>query len=201
VNLINACDFHENCYGEQFCQECFIYGWCCWECKKPFKYEDCEDDGPAEDGICWSCFEKKKEQRIQFEKMSYGYLYCFSNESMPGIVKVGMTKQTPEITLNEANSFVTWRPPTTYKLEFAKKVLNPKKKETALHSLLSLYAERINPEREFFRVSTEKVKEFFDLIDGDWVKDHEEDSENRICLCLSCGGIIRNRIIDNNTIN
>lgn len=112
--------------------------------------------------------------------MTYGYLYCFSNQSMPGILKVGMTERTPEIRLNEANSSDTWRPPSPYKIELAKKVLNPKQKETTLHNLLSQYTERINPKREFFRVSLEEVKTFFDLIDGDlWVKCPEEDEEDK----------------------
>ena len=110
--------------------------------------------------------------------MTDGYLYCFSNQSMPGILKVGMTERTPKIRLNEANSSDTWRPPTPYKIEFAKKVLNPKQKETTLHNLLSQYTERINPKREFFRVSSEEVKTFFDLIDGDlWVKEDPEEEE------------------------
>ena len=112
--------------------------------------------------------------------MTGGYLYCFSNESMPGILKIGMTERTPEIRLNEANSSDTWRPPTPYKIEFAKKVLNPKQKEATLHNLLSQYTERINPKREFFRVSLEEIKTFFELIDGDlWVKlINEEDEED-----------------------
>jgi hypothetical protein len=97
---------------------------------------------------------------------------------MPGILKIGMTERTPEIRLNEANHHDTWRPPTPYKIEFAKKVLNPKQKETTLHKLLSQYTERINPRGEFFRVSTEEVETFFDLIDGDlWVKEPEEEEE------------------------
>ena len=44
--------------------------------------------------------------------MSFGYVYCFSNESMKGILKVGMTERTPNIRLNEANASDTWRPPT-----------------------------------------------------------------------------------------
>ena len=112
--------------------------------------------------------------------MSDGYLYCFSNDSMPGILKVGMTERTPEIRLNEANSSDTWRPPTPYEIEFAKKVLNPKQKETTLHNLLSQYTDRINPKREFFRVSPEEVKTFFDLIDGDfWVKHSVEENKNK----------------------
>ena len=118
--------------------------------------------------------------------MSFGYIYCFSNESMKGILKVGMTERTPDIRLNEANATDTWRPPTPYKIEIAKKVLNPKQKETTLHLLLSQYTERINPKREFFRVSSEEVKTFFELMDGElWLKTEElteeftdEDTEN-----------------------
>jgi len=105
-----------------------------------------------------------------------GYIYCFSNPSMPGILKVGMTDRTPEIRLFEANGPDTWRPPTPYKIVFAKKVLNPYQKETTLHAILSQNAERINPKREFFRVSQEEVKTLFDLIDGElWVENTPEE--------------------------
>lgn len=114
--------------------------------------------------------------------MNEGYIYCFSNKSMLGILKVGMTERTPDVRLNEANSSDTWRPPTPYKIEFAKKVSNPKQKEITLHILLSQYTERINPRREFFRVSSEEVKEFFNLMDGDlWIEkkeDNDIDNDN-----------------------
>jgi hypothetical protein len=100
--------------------------------------------------------------------MTEGYIYCFSNDSMPDIVKLGMTERTPKVRLNEANSSNTWKPPTPYKLEFAKKVLNPKQKESTLHILLEKYTEKVNSKREFFRISTENLRLFFDLIDGEW---------------------------------
>ena len=107
-----------------------------------------------------------------------GYIYCFSNFSMSGILKIGMTERTPEIRLKEANMSDTWRPPTPYVIEFAKKVNNPKEKEKTLHILLSQYTERINPKREFFKVSLEEVKTFFDLMDGDfWIKNINIDNE------------------------
>ena len=110
-----------------------------------------------------------------------GYIYCISNETMPGLLKVGMTEQTPELILNEANNSGTWTVPS-FKIVIAKKVLNPKQKELTLHKLLSQYAERADPNREFFRVSQEEIKTFFDLIDGElWVetleKEKEEDEE------------------------
>lgn len=36
--------------------------------------------------------------------MTDKYLYCFSNQSMPGILKVGMTKRTPEIRLKRSQN-------------------------------------------------------------------------------------------------
>ena len=114
--------------------------------------------------------------------MTEGYIYCFSNVSMPGILKVGMTERTPEIRLGEANASDTWRPPTPYSVEFAKKVLNAHGKEKTLHTLLEQYTDRIHPRREFFRVSLEEVRKFFDLMDGEmWtetrVEVEEEDEE------------------------
>jgi hypothetical protein len=108
-----------------------------------------------------------------------GYLYCFSNESMPGILKVGMTERIPNMRLNEANTSDTWRPPTPYKFEFAKKVYNPKQKERTLHMLLSKYTERINPRREFFRVSLEEVNTFFELMDGELYIKNITKEENK----------------------
>ena len=105
----------------------------------------------------------------------YGYIYCFSNPSMPGIVKIGMTERIPEDRLSEANASDTWRPPTPYKIEFAKKVLDASRKEKILHTLLEEYTDRINSRREFFRVSPEKVRNFFDLMDGEMCVEDEED--------------------------
>ena len=108
-----------------------------------------------------------------------GYLYCFTNVSMPGIVKVGMTgalERTPELRAKELSS--SSGVPTPFKVEFAKLVSEPKKKETTLHRLLEQYTKRINNRREFFKVSPEIVKTFFDLIDGDlWVNSQEDEGE------------------------
>ena len=107
--------------------------------------------------------------------MAYGYIYCFSNVSFPGILKVGMTERTPE---DRAKEIFKTGVPTPFKIELAKKVLNPKQKETTLHKLLSQYTERTDPKREFFRVSTEEVKTFFDLMDGEeWVETSIEEEE------------------------
>lgn len=95
-----------------------------------------------------------------------GWIYCISNPAMPGLLKIGMTERTPDIRLSEANTSNTWLP-MPFILEMAKRVTNPEQKEKTLHKLLEQYTERINPRREFFRVTLEEVKVFFDLIDGE----------------------------------
>jgi hypothetical protein len=137
---------------------------------------------------------------------------------MPNILKIGMTERTPDLRLNEANNSGTWTIPS-YKIVIAKKVLNPKQKELTLHMLLSQYTERIHPKREFFRISPEEVKTFFDLIDGDLLgkdpededeedEDEEEDEENKknkekgcrdMTKCFSDGQRLRHTIGINKT--
>jgi hypothetical protein len=103
---------------------------------------------------------------------SEGYVYCFSNPSFVGIVKIGMTTRYIEERLQEANHCGTWGPPTPYLIEFAKKVNNPREKEKVLHRLLEKYSERVNTNREFFKISVIDARLFFDLIDGEyWNKD------------------------------
>jgi hypothetical protein len=107
--------------------------------------------------------------------MNSGYIYCFSNDSMPGIFKIGMTERNPCERLKEANTPDTWRPPTQYKIELFKKVNNLKQNETRIHSFFSNY--RINPKREFFRVSIEKIKYIFGAIE-DYVVNEVKTQEN-----------------------
>jgi hypothetical protein len=89
-----------------------------------------------------------------------GYIYCFSNESMPNIFKIGMTTRTPEERLTEANSSSTWKPPTPYKIVFVKRVSNPLQCEKKIHNILSIC--RINKKREFFHGPLEEIKGLID---------------------------------------
>ena len=96
-----------------------------------------------------------------------GYIYCISNlDIMPGIYKVGVTMRSPLDRLKEANSSDTWKIPS-YKIEFAKKVTNPKEKERTLHRLMEKFMKRVHPRREFFRGDINDIKEVFKLMDGD----------------------------------
>jgi len=132
-----------------------------------------------------------------------GYLYCFSNSSMPGILKIGMTERSPKIRLNEANTTDTWRPPTKYKIEFAKFVNNPIEKEKTVHLLLEKYTERVDPRREFFRTSSQEVLNLFELMDGEWYSEQNNEVNLKGCRdmrkCFKHGQRIRHTIGSTNT--
>jgi hypothetical protein len=102
-----------------------------------------------------------------------GWIYCLSNPCMPGILKVGMTERTPEERIKELYTTGVALP---FKVEFAKKVKYPKAKESTLHILLEQYTDRINPRREFFRVSPEEIMKFFDLMDGEMLTEKQEEN-------------------------
>ena len=137
----------------------------------------------------------------------YGYVYCLSNSSYhTDLLKVGMTMRSPADRVRE---LYTTGVPTPFKVEFAKKVLNPKQKEKTLHNILSQYHTSYHG-REFFRVSLEEVRTFFDLMDGErWVnnslsfEDEEESSTPTKCRvmskCFTDGQRIRHTIGINKT--
>lgn len=95
--------------------------------------------------------------------MSVGYVYCLSNPSMPGILKIGYTERAVEERLQEANSSGTWGPPTDYAIETSKFVSEPNHKEKLIHKILA--ENRVNPRKEFFRVDIEKVHLLFGLME------------------------------------
>lgn len=107
-----------------------------------------------------------------------GWVYCISNPEMPTLLKIGMTDRTPQERLAEANRSDTWRPPVDFKIEFAKKVKNALKKEKTIHKLLEQYNERVNRSREFFRISTEKARLYFELMDGEWWESTEHSNDD-----------------------
>jgi hypothetical protein len=99
------------------------------------------------------------------EENGDGYIYCMSNPSMPGILKCGKTKRTPQQRLFEANIADTWRPPTPYNIEFAKKVYNVDHEEKLMHRMMK--DTRIHHLHEFFKNSVEEVRKIFDEFEGE----------------------------------
>lgn len=97
-----------------------------------------------------------------------GYIYCFSNDTMENIYKIGFTTRTPLMRLKEANRGDTWSLSNKFNIEFAKEVGDCREKERKIHKLLSLVGERVSDNREFFKISLEVVRSVFELMDGRW---------------------------------
>lgn len=93
-----------------------------------------------------------------------GYIYCMSNESMPGLLKIGMTMESPDERAKELSS--STGVPTPFRVEISKCVMEPYEKEQLIHKLLGELGFRVNERREFFNCSLKSVEYLFALIDG-----------------------------------
>ena len=80
-----------------------------------------------------------------------GYVYAMSNESMPGLIKVGFTTNDPR---TRASELYTTGVPTPFIVEFAVLVDDPIWTEKAFHEMYDEY--RVKG-REFFELSLTDV--------------------------------------------
>ena len=83
------------------------------------------------------------------------WIYVLSNASMPGAVKIGYTKTSPDIRAKQLSSSTGVASP--FKVEHAFQCFNAESLEGELHKFFDSY--RINNNREFFRLSLKEVKE------------------------------------------
>lgn len=98
-----------------------------------------------------------------------GYIYCFSNESLDGIYKIGFTTRDITSHLSEMNRPATHRLcDDIYKIEFAKKINECRETERIIHTVLETLGARLYPNREFFKISLSFIKSLFNLYEGEW---------------------------------
>ena len=98
--------------------------------------------------------------------MEYGIVYLLSNPAMPGLVKIGMTtREDMEVRLKELYSTGV---PVPFECQFACRVKKSDcvKIEKALHKAFE--PQRINANREFFRIQVEQARAILELF-------HHED--------------------------
>lgn len=82
--------------------------------------------------------------------MKSGYIYVLSNPSFQkGVVKIGFTTRNPEGRMHELHQGSGV--PTPFKLEYAEYVDKCSLVEREIHIILAEF--RVNPKREFFKVS------------------------------------------------
>lgn len=98
--------------------------------------------------------------------MDYGIVYLLTNPVMPGLVKIGMTtREDMDARMKELYSTGV---PVPFECQFAcrVKIADCAKIEKALHTAFS--PQRINANREFFRIQVEQAKAILELF-------HHED--------------------------
>lgn len=116
--------------------------------------------------------------------MNYGFIYCLSNPSMPGIYKVGKTDRAPSQRCFELSNSTSV--PEPFGILFYVEVDNALQTERALHR--DLDAVRVSPNREFFQCPPLVIYNWLlsncdiqtDWLDGDMqyelAKEREEKS-------------------------
>ena len=82
------------------------------------------------------------------------WVYVLSNASMPGALKIGYTKATPDERAKQLSSSTSVAFP--FEVEYSFKCFNAESLEGELHMFFDSY--RINNNREFFRLSLDEVK-------------------------------------------
>ena len=94
--------------------------------------------------------------------MEYGIVYLLTNPVMPGLVKIGMTAQ--EDIDRRMKELYTTGVPVPFECQFACKVKKGDcaKIERALHKAFA--PQRINANREFFRIQVEQAKAILELF-------------------------------------
>lgn len=93
---------------------------------------------------------------------SRGYVYCMSHPLFDGVYKIGCTRNTPHGRAKQLSGTGHY---INFKVEFAKFVSDHEEIESLLHTLFIKY--RVNKNREFFKVSLEKINDIFDMLEGD----------------------------------
>ncbi|MFP2504603.1 GIY-YIG nuclease family protein [Buttiauxella gaviniae] len=89
-----------------------------------------------------------------------GWVYALKNKFMPGIYKVGMTTNEPEIRANQISQGTGI--PAPFEVLFAYFSECPKEHEQQIHEELS--ERRISPNREFFECDEEMITDAFESI-------------------------------------
>ena len=87
-----------------------------------------------------------------------GYVYVLVNKSMPGMYKIGFTKNQPYIRANSISG--STGVPTPFAVLFSFFTLDCAKVESIIHTLLE--ARRVNSSREFFKCSMDDLLSAFE---------------------------------------
>ena len=103
--------------------------------------------------------------------LDIGFVYCLSNPSYRGLVKIGQTGRSPECRARDLARSTAC--PTPFKVEWSIRLIYPKLAEEEAHRSLKSFREAKN--REFFRISPKKAWERVSRA----TRDHQEDEASQ----------------------
>lgn len=110
---------------------------------------------PAEEGWDSVTYYTGRSKTLQFEPgTNKQYVYILSNPTMPGLVKIGYTKNDPGKRAKQINAStgVAW----DFDVEWAYSCYNGFDLEQEVHQYLEKF--RLNKNREFFQISVDEAK-------------------------------------------
>ncbi|MBD1554682.1 GIY-YIG nuclease family protein [Pseudomonas typographi] len=112
--------------------------------------------------------------------MTYGFIYCLTNQYMPGICKIGRTDRAPSQRCHELSGSTS--APWDFDIQFYVEVDDSLRVERAIH--VAFDQQRINPCREFFSCAPADAYEWLrcnadittEYLDGDVIHEiHKRD--------------------------
>ena len=93
------------------------------------------------------------------------WVYILSNPSLPNMLKIGYTKNEPEIRAKQISSATGVALP--YKVEWAFQCFNSEQLEQEVHAELASY--RVNRQREFFDIPLAEAQEAIEEIGKNYI--------------------------------
>jgi len=90
------------------------------------------------------------------------YIYILSNETMPGLVKVGFTKNKPTDRAKQINAATGVA--LDFKVEWQYPCFNAHALEGEIHAYLEFNGFRVNKKKEFFNISVEQARSVIERI-------------------------------------
>ena len=119
---------------------------------------------PANEGWEDVTYYTNRSKHIRMPKgtVNCQWIYILSNETMPGLVKIGFTKNKPGERAKQINTATGVA--LDFKVEWAFPCFNAHDLEKEIHAYLEANGFRVNKKKEFFNVSVEQGKSVIERI-------------------------------------
>lgn len=119
----------------------------------PIRFYTLEDDEDGWEKVTY--YTSRRKDQYSNRGKADQWVYIMSNPSVPGLLKIGYTKNEPEYRAKQLSSSTGVALP--YKVEWAFQCFNGEALEHEVHHELESY--RVNQHREFFDIPLNEAKE------------------------------------------